>query len=75
MNILRVKRPGKMGRFDVKKKEKAPSNVKKKEEDLVAGTPFRGKLSLGRVKHSTLYRSSSTAGKETRGDDFWNAYK
>ena len=45
-----------MGRFDVKNKEKAPSDAKKKEGDSVAGTPFGGKLLMGQENHSTRYR-------------------
>ena len=59
----------------MKNEEKAPSDAKKKEEDSVAVTPFGGKLSLGRAKHSTRYMSSSNAGKGTRGGNFLNAYK
>ena len=55
--------------------EGAVRREQKKEEDSVAVTPFVENISLGRVKHSTRYRSGSTAGKGTRGDDFWNSYE
>ena len=40
-----------MGRFNIKSEEKAPPDAKKEEKDLVAGTPFGGKLLLRRAKH------------------------
>ena len=43
--------PGKMGRFDVKKEEKAPLDAKKEGKDSVSVTPLGGKISLVQAKH------------------------
>ena len=57
----------------MKNEENTLSDAKIKGNDLIAGPPFGGKLSLGRAKPSMIYRQNFTAGKGTKGDDFQNA--
>ena len=64
-----------MGKFDVKNAEKAPLGAKKMEGGLLSGILFGVKFLLGRANLSTIYKSSFTVGKGTRGVDFRNAYE